>query len=99
MALYYKGTVAGIRTGTFDKRDYGLLQFVEDQGNGSLKFIEVNLPDGFDHSQFRKGQHVELPVTVRAKDSKVFYRYVPPNVGRADAPKGTTPAPKPQSES
>lgn len=79
MPLILKANLDAKRTGVYDGRAYAILQTIERNEDGSIKLIEVNLPDGFDHSVYVEGQQIEVPVTVRAKDSKVYYRAVLPN--------------------
>lgn len=84
MPVIVSGRIEGIRTGEFERRKYAALQFVEGGKEDAIRFFEVNLPDNFDHRKFHKGQLVELVVDVRAKESRVSYRYVS-QVGKADS--------------
>jgi hypothetical protein len=86
MPIIVKGEIAGVRSGEFDKKKYAVLQFSEDVEDGSVRFFEVNLPDDADFSAYKRGQTVELPVRISAKDKKIYYRAIGPN---------TAPPPRP----
>jgi hypothetical protein len=89
MTILYRGEVTGIRTGEYDNKKYAVLQFVEKAEDGSVKFIEVNLPDGTDPATYKNGQAVELPIRISAKDKKIYYRAIGP---------GSSPAPRPAAK-
>jgi hypothetical protein len=81
--LFFEGTTIGRRTGEWVKTPgapptkYGALQILEKSerpGDESVKFIEINLPDGDDGSAYKVGQTVRLRVKVTAKDKKIYYR-------------------------
>jgi len=83
MPILLEGVIAGVRSGEYVRTPgqpatkYAALQFVEKsekQGDESVKFIEVSLPDGDDGSAYKVGQSVKLPVRVTAKDKKIYYR-------------------------
>lgn len=69
------GEINGIRSGEYQGKKYASLQFVVDLGDGVLRLVEVNMPDNFNMAQFEAGQNMEVEVDVRAKDSRVSYRY------------------------
>jgi hypothetical protein len=75
MSLVYRGTLDAKKVGTYQNRAYAVLQFMERSEKG-LKLIEINLPDGADHSAFKEGAVVEVPVRVTARDGKVYYRAI-----------------------
>jgi hypothetical protein len=77
--LVYKGKIDAKKTGSYQNRTYAVLQFVERRDDGAIRLVEVNLPDGADHSAYEQGKEVELPVTVSAKDNKVYFRAVEAN--------------------
>lgn len=72
--LLYKGKIDAKKTGSYQNRTYAVLQFVERREDGAIRLVEVNLPDGADHTTYEQGKDVELPVTVSAKDNKVYFR-------------------------
>lgn len=84
--LKVSGPVIGKRVGVFQGREFCTLQFLGEGMTGEAQFIEVSLPDGADHSTYVKGKEVELPVIVRARDNRVFYRAVPPAAAQAARP-------------
>lgn len=49
-------------------------QFVENKEDGSLDFIEVRMPVGFNHDAYRQGTEVEIPVTVTALMGRIQYK-------------------------
>jgi hypothetical protein len=84
--IYIRGEVTGKRTGQYEGKPYAALQFLDRLEDGSVRFIEVNLPDGADHTVYRVGQSVDLRVLVSARDKKIYYRAV----GTASAPAART---------
>jgi hypothetical protein len=74
MSLVYTGTLDAKKTGTYEGRSYAVLQFIERDERGSIKLVEINLPDGADHGPFKTGQQVSVPVRVSAKGGKIYYR-------------------------
>ncbi|AXK79521.1 hypothetical protein DW352_02700 [Pseudolabrys taiwanensis] len=53
------------------------LQFLErseKQGDDSVRFFEIGLPEGDDGSAYKVGQAVEMPVRITARDKKIYYR-------------------------
>lgn len=71
--LIYKGTIGHKKAGTYQGRNYAVLQFMEHDERG-MNVIDIGLPDGLDHTAFTAGVEVEVPVKVRAKDSSLSYR-------------------------
>lgn len=49
-------------------------QFVETKEDGSLDFIEVRMPVGFNHDNYKQGTEVEIPVTVTALMGRIVYK-------------------------
>lgn len=80
MPTFFRGEITGIRTGEFDNKKYAVLQFLEKVDDGSVRFVEVNLPDGTDPAIYKAGQTVDLPIRVSAKDKKIYYRVISPTV-------------------
>ena len=80
-SLVVKGKIAGKRAGVFDGKPFCTLQFLDKFEDGSLRMMDVNLPDGSDHAAYVDGAQVEIPITVRAKDNKVFFRAILPPAG------------------
>lgn len=88
--LVYRGTLDAKKAGNYQGRSYAVLQFIERMDNGSIKLIEINLPEHMDHSPYVEGKEVEVPVTVSAREGKVYYRatagatvYSPPASGKS----------------
>ena len=86
MPFIYRGEVTGIRTGEYGNKKYAVLQCLEKVEDGSVKFIEVNLPDGTDPAAYKGGQSVELPIRISAKDKKIYYRALTPAAASAVRP-------------
>lgn len=73
--LHISGKIAGksVRQSR-DGKEYVTLKFTHLTEDGDLDYIEVRLPEGIDHSALKNGVDVNLPVTARAYENRVFYR-------------------------
>lgn len=86
MPAFFRGEITGIRTGEYDRKKYAVLQFLEKVDDGSVRFVEVNLPDDTDPAIYKVGQQVDLPIRVSAKDKKIYFRALGPGIAPGPRP-------------
>lgn len=79
--LTYRGKLDAKKVGRSKDRNYAALQFVERLPDGGLKMVDIYLPDGYDHSEFKEGEEVEVAVRISASNGKIFYNFVPHSFG------------------
>jgi hypothetical protein len=92
MPILFRGVIAGVRKGEFQNKKYLVLQFSEDTAEDAIAHTEVNMPDGTDPAAFKKGQSVELPLRISAKDKKIYYRALDTGTPAPTAPRAAAKA-------
>lgn len=67
MPLIMSGRIAAIRRGEFDGKAFVSIQFMGSDRFGGLRLDTVYVGDGYDVSDYKVDQDVEIPVTASVK--------------------------------
>lgn len=67
MPLIMSGKIAAIRRGEFDGKAFVSIQFMGSDRFGGLRLDTVYVGDGYDVSEYKVDQDVEIPVTATVK--------------------------------
>lgn len=67
MPLIMSGKIAAIRRGEFDGKAFVSIQFMGSDRFGGLRLDTVYVGDGYDVSDYKVDQDVEIPVTASVK--------------------------------
>jgi len=84
--LIYEGKLDGVRVREYQGDVTHYLQFVEQNGDGSLGFLEIKVPSDVNVTQFEKGKLVRVPVELSAMDGKIYYRVSKHSAGMSGRP-------------
>jgi hypothetical protein len=80
MGLTYIGKLEAKRLGEFEGRKFASLDFLDKDRFGGLNVTHIYLPDGYDHSGFKVGADVEVPVVAMVnKGGKLTFRLFDPS--------------------